>query len=157
MIPFNATHGLKCSKGKTMTRPKQHKKKDTLSNLNSGFIKDHDLTKDVATVAKLSSPTGSSKTKKHHKVDEKVTSNGSGLDLSKVLQANNKENVSPPQAVDSTQKKFQLLMGCRSRQSLQECMLLEGEFIILKMVRLSTRCVCGDVSPFLYLFLHSML
>ena len=114
MIPFKATHGWKCSKGKTMTRPKQHKKKDTLSNLNSSFIKDHDLTKDVATVAKLSSPTGSSKTKKHHKVDEKVTSNGSGLDLNKVLQADNKENMSSPRVVDSTQKKFHLLMGCRS-------------------------------------------
>ena len=45
MIPFTETHGWKCSKGKTMTHPKQHKKKDTLSNLNSGFIKDHDLTK----------------------------------------------------------------------------------------------------------------
>ena len=79
-----------------MTHPKQHKKKDTLSNLNSGFIKDHDLTKDVATVAKLSSPTGSSKSKNHHKVDEKVTSNGSGLDLNKVLQVDNKENVLSP-------------------------------------------------------------
>ena len=106
MIPFKETHGWKCSKGKTMTHPKQHKMKDTLSILNSGFIKDHDLTKDVATVEKLSSPTGSSKTKKHHKVDEKVTSNGSGLDLNKVLQADNKENMSSPRVVDSTQKKF---------------------------------------------------
>ena len=157
MIPFKETHGWKCSKGKTMTRPRHHKKKDTLSNLNSSFIKDHDLTKYVETVAKLSSPTGSSKTKKHHKVDEKVTSNGSGSALNKVLQADNKENMLSPRAVDSTQKKFQLLMGCRSRQSLQECVLLEGEFIILKMARLSTRCVCGDLSPFLYLILHFML
>ena len=118
MIPFKETHGWKCSKGKTMTRPKQHKKKDTLSNLNSSFIKDHDLTKDVAIVAKLSSPTGSSKTKKHHKVDEKVTSNGSELDLNKVLQEDNKENVSAPRVVDSTQKTFQLLIGCKSGQSL---------------------------------------
>ena len=43
-----------------MTHPKQNKNKDALSNLNRGFIKDHDLTKDVAKVAKLSSPTGSS-------------------------------------------------------------------------------------------------
>ena len=106
MIPFKETHGWKCSKGKTMTRPKQHKKKDTLSNLNSIFIKDHDLTKDVAIVAKLFSPTGSSKTKKNHKVDEKVTSNGSGLDLNKVLQVDNKENVMSPQPVDSTKNGF---------------------------------------------------
>ena len=79
-----------------MTCPKQHKKKDTLSNLNNGFIKDHDLTKYVAIVAKLSFPTSSSKTRKHHKVDEKVTSNGSGLDLNKVLQVDNKENVLSP-------------------------------------------------------------
>lgn len=104
MIPFKATHGRKCSKGKTVTRPKQHKKKDTFSNLNNGFEKDHDLIKDVATVAKLSSPTGSSKSKNHHKVDEKVTSNGSGLDLNKDLQADNKENVSSPRAVDSKNK-----------------------------------------------------
>ena len=77
-----------------MTHPKKHKKKDTLFNLNSGFSKDHDLTKDVEIVAKLFSLISSSKKKKHHKVDEKVTSNGSGLDLNKLLQADNKENVS---------------------------------------------------------------
>ena len=157
MIPFKETHGCKCIRVKPRLIQSNIKKKDTLSNLNSGFIKDHDLTKYVATVAKLSSPTGSSKTKKHCKVDEKVTSNGSGLDLNKVLQEDNKENVSSPRVVDSTQKKIQLLMGCRSRQSLQECVLLEGEFIILKMARLSTRCVGGDLSPFLYLILHFML
>ena len=129
-----------------MTHPRKQKKKDTLSNLNRGFIKDHDLTKDVEIVAKLFSLISSSKTKKHHKVDEKVTSNGSELDLNKVLQADNKENVSSPRVVDSTQKKFQLLMGCRSGQILEECVLLEGEFIILKMARLSTRRVCVGIS-----------
>ena len=40
-----------------------------------------------------------------------VTSNGSGLDLNKVLQVDNKENVSSPWAVDSTQKKVSATNG----------------------------------------------
>lgn len=104
MSPFKASHGRKCSEGKTVTGPKQHKKKETVSNLNNGFNKDHDITKHVAPVAKLSSPTGSSKTKNHHKVDEKATSNGSELDLNKDLQADNKENVSSPRAGGSKKK-----------------------------------------------------